>query len=268
MPQTPRPVAFILASTDHGTMIVNRFDINVVDRQHVYGVGFSLLNQSYYEPEEADIAMTLLDERRRHFGDGVTVLDIGANIGVFTVEWAKYMTGWGQVVAFEAQERIFQALAGNVAINNCFNARTVCAAVTDHVGTMKVPLPNYLTRGSFGSLELRRSDKNENIGQPIDYDEARMITVPAVSVDSLDLPRVDLMKVDVEGMELEVLEGARRTIGAHRPILVLEKLKADENALREYARSFGYQSFDQGLNIVAIHADDPTAELARRGPMV
>ena len=60
--------------------------------------------------------------RRRFHGDGVVAIDCGANIGVHTVEWAIAMTGWGSVVAIEAQERIYYALAGNIAINNCFNA--------------------------------------------------------------------------------------------------------------------------------------------------
>jgi FkbM family methyltransferase len=49
-------------------------------------------------------------------------IDCGANIGTHTIEWAKKMTGWGAVIGIEAQERIFYALAGNIAINNCFNA--------------------------------------------------------------------------------------------------------------------------------------------------
>ena len=66
------------------------------------------------------------------------------------------MTGWGQVLAFEAQERIYYALAGNIAINNCFNARALHAAVTSEAGRMKIPAPDYLAPASFGSLELRK----------------------------------------------------------------------------------------------------------------
>ncbi len=160
----------------------------------------------------------LLDVRREHFGDGVRVLDIGANIGVFTVEWSKHMAGWGVVVAFEAQERIFHALCGNIAINNCFNARTIFAAVTGQPGTMSVPMPNYFQPGSFGSLDLRQKEQTEDIGQPIDYSEAHTMNVPTVSIDALNFPRLDLLKIDVEGMEMEVLEGARqidRSVSSH-----------------------------------------------------
>ena len=44
------------------------------------------------------------------------------------------MTGWGIVIAIEAQERIYYALAGNLALNNCFNARAIHAAVSTAPG--------------------------------------------------------------------------------------------------------------------------------------
>jgi FkbM family methyltransferase len=205
----------------------------------------------------------LLDLRRKHFGDGVNVLDIGANIGAFTIPWSKHMTGWGHVLGFEAQERIFYALAGNIAVNNCFNARCLHAAVTNTDGEMRMPVPNYRLPGSFGSLELRQGVRNEFIGQPVDYEESRMTTVPAVSIDSMNLARLDLMKVDVEGMEMEVLDGARRTIARHHPILVVEKLKIDRTALLRFLDSLGYLYFASGLNMVAVHPSDPSREIGR-----
>lgn len=102
------------------------------------------------------LLLLVLDLRRQCYGDGVVAIDCGANCGVHTVEWAKHMTGWGVVVAIEAQERLYYALAGNIAVNNCFNARAIHAAASNTCGTMKMPVPNYLNPGSFGSLELKK----------------------------------------------------------------------------------------------------------------
>jgi hypothetical protein len=74
------------------------------------------------------------------------------------------MNGWREVIAIEAQERVFYALAGNIAINNCFNARALHAAGAAGVGVMNIPSPNYLRPGSFGSLELKPRDGTEFIG--------------------------------------------------------------------------------------------------------
>lgn len=261
MASTPRPIAFILASTDHGTMIVNRFDYKMVGAYQGFGVGHMLLTHSQYDPSEASMVTQLLDARRRHFGNGVVALDIGANIGVFTVEWARHMTGWGEVLAFEAQMRVFHALCGNVAINNCFNARPVFGAVTREPGEMRIPVPNYFQPGSFGSLELQDRPGKEDIGQPIDYSEAQTMVVPARSIDSLGLARVDLMKIDVEGMEAEVLEGARQTVTRSLPIMVIEKIKSDEAGLTQYLEALGYRTFLVGLNILGIHPTDPTLNI-------
>src|SRR5258708_9253389 len=113
-----RKLAFVLAASEHGSMIVNRLDYHVVDQRAGIGVGFQILEHGMFDPEEIDLALTLLGLRRRYFGDGVVALDCGANIGVHTIEWARRMNGWGEAIAIDAQERLFYALAGNIAINN------------------------------------------------------------------------------------------------------------------------------------------------------
>ncbi len=257
MAYPPRKIGFILASTDYGTLIVNRFDYRMVDASSGFGVGFSLLENANYEVQEGGAARQLLALRRQHFGDGVILVDCGANIGVHTVDWAKHMTGWGSVIAIEAQERIFHALAGNIAINNCFNAHPIHAAVGAQNGSLRIPVPNYLAPGSFGSLELRESDSNEFIGQAIDYSE-KLATVRLMTVDSLNLPRLDLIKIDVEGMEVEVLQGAQATLARFRPIVMVEHLKASREAIATALASYGYEWFVLGLNFLAVHPDDPT----------
>jgi FkbM family methyltransferase len=256
MPKSPRRLAFIVAATDQGTLIVNRFDQHIVEQNRGYGVGFQLLDRASYDASEIDLVLKLLDLRRRHYGDGVVAVDCGANIGVHTVEWAKHMTGWGTVLAIEAQERIYYALAGNIAINNCFNARAIHAAVTDRRGTMKMPVPNYLAAGSFGSLELRKKETTEFIGQAIDYSDNKMVVVQTVTLDSFNFPRLDLIKMDVEGMELDALAGSFKCIERHRPVLLIETIKSDKIKLRALLESCDYSVFEVTLNFLAIHKID------------
>ena len=87
-----RKLAFVLASSKHGAMIVNRFDYHMVDAERGYGVGFQILETAEFDQSEVDMALQLLNLRRRHHGDGVVAIDCGANIGVHTVEWAVAMT--------------------------------------------------------------------------------------------------------------------------------------------------------------------------------
>jgi FkbM family methyltransferase len=254
-----RKIAFVLADTDHGTLILNRLDYHMVSPTAGYGVGFEILEKATFQVAEIDATLTFLELRRKQFGDGVVAVDCGANVGTHTIEWAKKMTGWGRIVAIEAQERIFYALAGNIAINNCFNAQAVHAAVAEKDGSMTIPVPNYLMPASFGSLELRKRENPEFIGQNIEHAGPNIATVRTVSLDSLNLPRIDLIKIDVEGMELDVLRGAAKSIEKSKPVLLVEAIKVDQNQLRVAMEGFGYQIYKMGQNFLGVHPSDKAA---------
>ena len=238
-------------------MIVNRMDYRMVDENRGYGVGFQILNNACFDPEEINFVLSLLSLRRKHFRDGVIALDCGANIGAHTIEWARHMHGWGNVLAFEPQERIFYALAGNIAINNCLNANARWVALGDDNITIRIPAPNHLLPSSFGSLEIKQRANTEFIGQAISYDGPKMVPVTQITIDSLDLPRVDLMKIDVEGMELEVLAGAQATLDRCKPLLTVEFIKTDRKVLEGLLRGRGYSVFPIGINLLAVHEHDP-----------
>jgi FkbM family methyltransferase len=254
MPSVGRKLAFVLASSNHGSMIVNRFDYRMIDQTNGFGVGHQILETGSFDPREVKLVLDMLVLRRKHYGDGVVAIDCGANIGVHTIEWATMMTGWGSVLSIEAQERIYYALAGNIAINNCFNAVAVHGAVSSESGVMQIPTPNYFVPSSFGSLELRQRSGNEYIGQPIDYQN--LVNVRKLALDEYNLPRVDLIKIDVEGMEMEVLQGAAKSIERCHPVMLIEKIKSDGNQLRPWLEARGYLLAEAGLNLLAIHSAD------------
>ena len=253
-------ISFVLGATRHGPMIFSRLDACYIQQNQQtlgYGVGFQLMETGGYDTVEVDLLKRLLVMRREFFQDGVVGVDCGANIGVHTVEWGRLMQGWGSVISFEAQEKIYYALAGNVILNNLLNVKAIYAAVSDKEGFLEIPQPDYMVNSSFGSLELRKNAANENIGQAIDYDY-RLITVRTVTIDSLNLPRVDLIKMDVEGMEELALQGARETIARCKPIACVEIIKSNPQAITNFFSSLGYRLFPGKLNCLAIHQSDPT----------
>jgi FkbM family methyltransferase len=246
-----RPLPFVLAATDHGPMIVSRLDFAQASSGEIYGVGAQLLSSGAYDPAELMMGIEILGERREVYGDGVVAIDCGANVGVHAVTWGVEMNGWGELIAFEAQERLFYALAGNLALNNVFNARAVWAAVGDKSGQMQIPRPNYLTSGSLGSLELRYGPQTEFIGQAISYEPEDLESVMVVKIDDLGLPRVDLLKIDVEGMEVDVITGAANTIERCRPVMMIEYIKTGAENISHLLSSFGYDFEIHGLNMIA-----------------
>ncbi len=252
-----RPAPFVLVATNHGTMIVNRNDYNTHGAGDAgYGVGFQLFNTSCCEYDEVRLALALLVRRRQSHGPGVVSVDCGANIGIHTVEWARHMHGWGSVIAIEAQERLYYSLCGNISVNNCLNARALLAAAGSTAGKMRVPVPDYCKPASFGSLELRKRESTEFIGQKIDYDEDSCLTVDMISIDGLQLNRLDLLKIDVEGMEIEVLAGAEESIDAHKPPMIIEILKSDHDQIKSFLAQHGYRYYRFSESFLAVHEAD------------
>src|SRR5258708_494116 len=74
MEKPPRPQPFVLASTDHGPMILNHLDYRV-DGERIFGVGYELLRDGSFSQYEVGIAKALLDWRREEDGDGLCGID-------------------------------------------------------------------------------------------------------------------------------------------------------------------------------------------------
>ena len=254
-----KPIAFVLVASDHGPMIINRNDYHKT-QGGTYGLGYQILETSSYDHDDINVLITLLSLRKEFHGEKVIAVDCGANVGVHTLEFARYMTGWGYVVGIEAQERLFYALAGNVALNNCLNAKVLHAAISDKVGGMKIPPINYNVPSSFGSFELIPTTNPEFIGQELDYNAEKLIEVRTVTIDSFELERTDLIKIDVEGMELQALQGGYETIKRDKPILWIEQFKAGAEEIKKFLDEFDYKTFPAGMNILAVHKDDKCSE--------
>jgi FkbM family methyltransferase len=139
---------------------------------------------------------------------GSIVVEVGANIGAHTVELSRFVGVDGEVYAFEPQRIVFQTLCANLALNQCANVFAKQAALGAESGMILVPALDPAVRSNFGGVSLM----NVSAGEPVDV----------LTLDELDLPACHVLKVDVEGMEVEVLRGAQRTLDHYRPIMYLE----------------------------------------------
>ncbi|MGH7013913.1 MAG: FkbM family methyltransferase [Stellaceae bacterium] len=131
---------------------------------------------------------------------GMTVLDLGANMGAHTVYFAQAVGRGGRVIAFETQRIIHQILCANVVLNAPSNVFTHQACVGREAGNVLVPPLNYGATNNFGGLALGAFTAGE--------------TVPQVTLDSLALDRCHFVKIDIEGMEGEVPRRRPRGAGA------------------------------------------------------
>lgn len=191
---------------------------------HDQFVGRSL--DEYGEYSEAEC--TLFNEM---LTPGNVVLEAGANIGAHTIFLSKKVRSSGKVLVFEPQPHVFKTLNGNVAINECWNVDSFQMGLGAEPRTMATPA-YYLDREiSMGSISLTTPNP-----------EHLQYLVPVITIDSLNLPQLNLLKVDVEGMEHDVLFGAKDTISRCRPFLYIENDRQDKSPqLLELIFSLGYR---------------------------
>ena len=187
-------------------------------------VGKSLRLYGEFSQGEADIFEQIVKP-------GHIVIEAGANIGSHTIHLAQLAGDTGQVWAFEPQRLVFQLLAGNVALNSLTNVHCLQNCVGDDNGrTIMVPVLDVNKENNWGGMELG----SYTDGEP----------VPLITIDSLDLPGCNFFKIDVEGMELQVLRGAEKTIMKYRPIIYTEADRTDKNpALFAYLHELGYRLY-------------------------
>lgn len=128
---------------------------------------------------------------------GDTFIDVGANIGYFSLLASKLVGDSGAVVAIEASPKIFNALQGNLARNRAHNVRAVNVAVTDRKGWVR------LFRGPDSNLG--RTTIREECGFEF---ECEVEAAPLSAILQLEeAQNARLIKIDVEGAEWSVVAG-------------------------------------------------------------
>lgn len=149
---------------------------------------------------------------------GMTVIDIGAHIGYYSLFFTRCVGPHGRVFAFEPLPGNFTLLQKNVQLNNLLNVQTLNQAVFSRTQEIDITAPDDQPNPGSGSLTSETGDKNYH--------------VKAISMDDFckdhDL-RPDVLKIDVEGSEYDVLVGAKETIGRCRPSLLIELHHFDGN---------------------------------------
>ena len=233
---------FVLAASAHGPMILSAIDWRNTGTAVEIGVGLDILMNGEFDLPLISMTVGALQLRRQEKGAGVVALDCGANIGAYSLEWGRAMDGWGRVLAFEPQERIYYALCGNLALNNLFNVQAITAAIGEKRDVIDMPAPDYCLPGQFGGLNLRGQT---NIGQEI----TNTSQVQVLPIDGLGLKRVDFIKLDIEGMEVEALRGARGTIERNQPLMLIEWHICGFEPIEAFMADVGYETVKLGMNV-------------------
>jgi FkbM family methyltransferase len=135
---------------------------------------------------------------RRALRPGDTFIDVGANIGYFTVLAARLVGGRGHVVAVEASPQFTAAARANVALNRCGNVRVVNVAAGEGPGRLAFFQPCRTNRGNTTSVNV------DALSPPL-FTVASQALPDILTGD--ELTRARLVKIDVEGAEYAVVQG-------------------------------------------------------------
>ncbi len=186
----------------HGVDLIDQDD-KVVDEYQ---------RQGFFEPESMS-AWT-------RFCQG-TVIDVGAYTGIYSIAAAK---AGANVVALEPNPEVYKRLIQNC-IRNSVAIEALEMAAGAEIGTGRLNTRNRPPLTTAGTLVGSKGNQ-----------------VDIVPLDSMELENVTAVKVDVERYELEVLEGMKRTIEEHRPLLICEALGTEESTrLIEWMGRYPYR---------------------------
>ena len=192
----------------------------IVSTRDNLGVGFNTFVRGTFEEETMQ---RMLAELEHHLGistlRGMTVLEVGANIGTETVLMLK-RHGVKRVVAFEPDAENVRFLGANLALNGLLDRAEVHEMALSDVDAS---LPLELSAENWGDHRIRVAEVH---GPDLRNDGDRpTVDVTARRIDSLaetgdiDLDTVDLVWMDAQGHEGHVLAGARRLVAAGMPVL-------------------------------------------------
>jgi FkbM family methyltransferase len=144
---------------------------------------------------------------------GMTVYDLGANVGFISMIAAHLVGPEGRVIAFEPLPANARQIKYNASLNNFSHVMVREEAMSDKDGEALFQTTGFPTTGKLENGHFNKEKAGEVM--------VRVRSLDAVITEA-KLPSPDLIKMDVEGAETLVLRGASQTLMSARPVLLIE----------------------------------------------
>lgn len=174
-----------------------------------------------YQQGAVDLAL-------QHCSTRDLVLDVGANIGLFTTRLCQH---FARVVAFEPTTAVYDCLRKNCSAHH--NVEIMKVGLGDRTHLVEISAPtDHRNCGVYSMVDFQGHDHRSSE------------LVPVLKLDDLELAP-DLIKIDTQGYEPFVLRGAVRTLREHAPVLLLEvEGKAVRHQIQQVLQPLGYAPID------------------------
>jgi FkbM family methyltransferase len=195
---------------------------------------------------EGDWFETEMEFWRTQLQPGMTAIDVGANVGVYTFSAAQRVGAGGRVLAVEPFSSCVRCLQETRRINQ-LDWVTVCAgAASDRLGTARLALHssselNEVVREESASEALPESPPQSNK----QFEEITCYRLDDL-IEQENLQRLDWLKIDAEGHEMQVLAGSDRLLDQFSPAILYENIAAGHGSnlpVAKLLQAKGYQLF-------------------------
>ena len=158
-----------------------------------------------YEVENLDLYLDGISS-------GSVIIDVGANIGIYSLLAARKAGPEGKVIAFEPADVAFERFTKNIGINGFQNITAIKMGVSDKSRVMTFRVCDDDAYNSLGSTPMKKVSREVNIN--------------TVSIDEYlrehPVSKINVIKIDTEGAEYLVLKGAVNTLKKYNPVLFFE----------------------------------------------
>jgi FkbM family methyltransferase len=231
------PAAVRTASTDFGSLLSVRLDEHIF--RHIYFHG-------EYDPETSQLLQKLVKP-------GQIWLDVGGNVGFFTMLLSRGVGDTGRVYVFEPNPAMVERIHASLTLNRATNVELVPQAVSNeshHEISFYVPIGDGHNSGRASAVKF------EDLSSSV-----KEVKVSTTSLDDyLERSNVkpDFMKIDIEGFEINAFRGMERTMRNNPPKLIISELNQLPGVLATPIEIISYLTgFDYGPYIIETHGLKP-----------
>lgn len=159
---------------------------------------------------------------------GMTVVDIGANIGYYTLLAARAVGKEGKVFSFEPEPQNYSLLTKNIKENKYTNITTVQKAVANSTFPIKLYMDKIPSDHSIGSS----------------FPNQKFIEVECTTLDRFfrNGQHIDVIKIDAEGAEMAILQGMSKVLSANPTVIIFTELNPEKLAHAGYSARDYYRA--------------------------
>jgi FkbM family methyltransferase len=170
----------------------------------------SILCRYIYDGYEIDEQLFIAKILRK----GDYMVDIGANIGLYSLIAAKLVGRKGRVISFEPTPKIYNRFAKNIEINSFKNIDLRNIALSNIQGDF----PFYISENGYDAWNSFAKTDNEKFQNKVEVPTALLDNELSIS----EKPKIKFIKIDVEGWEKFIIEGGRNYFMEYSPIVMVE----------------------------------------------